>query len=100
MLCRPPIARPSVKLAEAEATVSEERAHAELQGQSLVTSFSALTGERHGTGAKVPCFLHATREEVRFAELHHAHRVQISNFGGRIAGQGLLQPGNAFLDAS
>src|ERR1700730_4697442 len=112
---RPLIACSPVKLADAELAISDERAHAQLYGQScgtgvmgfgrhhvqavatcgrlaeevmgpsLVTAFSALAGERHRTGAKVPRLLHPTREKVRLAELYHAHRAQISDPAG-IAG--------------
>ena len=69
-------------------------------GPSLVTAFPALAGKHHSTGAKLPRLLHPTCEQMRLAELHSAHRVQVSDPGGCIAGQGLLQPGDAFLDAS
>src|SRR5262249_8004228 len=130
MLGRPPISCSPVELAEAEAATSDKRAHAKLQGQSggggvvgfgrrhvravavrrylaqkavgpsLVTASLALAGEHYGTGAKVPCLLRSTCEEVRLAELQHAHRAQISDSRRCISGQGLLQPGDALLDAS
>src|ERR1700731_3780765 len=102
-----------VELAQTEVAVSEERAHAEFHGQSLgagivdfgrrhvraasgcrlaekavdpsfVTPLTTLAGKHQGTGAKVPRLLQPTREQVRLAELRHAHRAQISDPGGCI----------------
>src|SRR5262245_15405616 len=119
---RGPIACSRVQLAEAEAAARDERAHAELRGQGrgggkvgpgrprvrvvlmcsglaqevvgpgLVTALATLAGEHHGTGAPGARLLHMAREEVRLAEPHRAHRVQISDPGTGVSVQGLLQP--------
>ena len=68
-------------------------------GPSLVTAFCALAGEHDCMRSKIPRFLQPTREELRLAELYHAHRAQISDPAG-VAGQGLLQCRDAFFDAS
>ena len=66
----------------------------------FVAAFSALAGKHHGSGAELPRLLDPICEEMRLAELQSAHRVQVSDTGGCIAGQGLPQPGDAFLNAS
>src|SRR3984893_3753919 len=65
-----------------------------------MTAFPALAGEHYGTCAEVARLLHPACKQECLAELRRAHRAQISDPGGCIAGQGSLQAGDAFLDAS
>ena len=124
------VARAPVELAEAEVAVGDERAHAELGGQGqwrrrsalrpsphrdgqmrgnlaeeaegprLVAAFTALAGERHGAvGARAGVL---DRSASRYASPSCTTLIewQLADPRGFVGCQGLLQPGDALLDAS
>src|SRR5262245_29798944 len=71
----------------------------EAAGPRLIAAFTALASERHdavGAGVGV---LDLVREQIRLTELLDGERVVKPDPCGLIGGQGLLQTGDAFLDA-
>jgi hypothetical protein len=72
----------------------------EAEGPRLMTALASLAGEPEsavGGGASIHDL---PREQKRFAGLDQADGVEISDPHGVLAGQDLLQPGNALPNAS
>ena len=70
----------------------------ETEGSCLMSALAALRGEREGPIGAGAGVLDESRESIRLADLDETDCVEILDPRGVVAGQGLLQPGEALID--